>query len=441
MGAGTADAVWVETFAAGTYDGDEPGEVWTYTAGDLAEIVRNFAQLSSGPEPLHRVPVAVTHDGVEAYGWVTGCRVKGDVLLTRWADVDPGLAEAIKAGRFKKVSAEIKPEFQARDGRTFGQYLHRVAVLGADIPRVKGLADIPAEWFSDPRPGRRVERIFKFAEGATVPEPQEQKTVVAGAFGIPPELVEKLPDELLDEFVLAAAQKAAGVEPPADEPPAPEMAEGDRQAMIDELVNTFGMDPAEVEAMTDDELAALLEQKRAEGGEEMSEPTTPAPAPAAPKKVTYQFSEADFRREVRKALEAEARPLRREVRALTVAQRRNAAAAKEQHVRAFCEQMHREGRLSAADLDESDPKSLSVVQELMLLDDTQPVRTFSEGGRKVTLTALEMRKNAIRGQAPRRFAERVAVGAGGKPGDDPELAALRQKTRERYDRELGRGKN
>lgn len=169
----------VETFAAGEYAGDRPGELWRFGESDLASIVQNFQRLSSGSRPLHRVPVVVTHDGVQAYGWVRGARGRGELLHTDWQDVVPQLQAAVREGRLKKVSAEVRYDFKDRHGKVYpGPYLYRVAVLGHDVPRVKGLADLPREqWFSEPC--LTTERTFRFADDGGFVMADEVTPVVA----------------------------------------------------------------------------------------------------------------------------------------------------------------------------------------------------------------------------------------------------------------------
>jgi hypothetical protein len=174
-GVGDSDVIrGIETFAAGEYDGDADGEKWKYSDDDIATIARNFKTLSAGDKPVHRVPVAVTHDQIHSHGWVKAAAAKdhadgdaGALLTTDWEHVSPGLRRAIKDRSIRKVSAEIKTDFADRTGKVIapGPYLYRIVVLGADVPRVKGLEDIPAT-FADGKPGRRVERKFQFCGGA-----------------------------------------------------------------------------------------------------------------------------------------------------------------------------------------------------------------------------------------------------------------------------------
>lgn len=153
----------VETFAAGDYPGDRPGEIWSYTPEDVRTIARNFAALSEGENPEHAVPVVLTHDGVDAHGWVQAVKVKGDLLITDWRDVSDELRGRVRSKRLPKVSAEIQNDFTDRNGKVYpGPYLYRVAVIGADPPRVKGLKDIPATFADKPR--RRITRVFRFAD-------------------------------------------------------------------------------------------------------------------------------------------------------------------------------------------------------------------------------------------------------------------------------------
>jgi len=66
----------------------------------------------------------------------------GTKLLADFNDVPGIVAKLIEQGAYSKVSAEFYEDFTA-GGKLYGPVLRRVAMLGAEIPEVKTLADIP----------------------------------------------------------------------------------------------------------------------------------------------------------------------------------------------------------------------------------------------------------------------------------------------------------
>jgi hypothetical protein len=241
--------------------------------------------------------------------------------------------------------------------------------------------------------------------------------------------------------------------PPGPDPGAAPDAGGapDRDTMVAELA-ALGEDPAALDAMSDDDLAALYQERKGtamsehdddplpgEGEEEelLEEevppvpptPTPPAPAPArrpVPKQITrtVKFSERDYevmRGEVRRLVRAESEAFRKEAAALRQAERGRAEAERRGRVRAFCELQLKEGRVAPWEMDESDPRVPSLVERLLLLDARTPVRKFSEAG-KPPVTALDLEMRAIEARPARRYSEKVP-GGGGNAALTPEERA------------------
>lgn len=86
------------------------------------------------------VPITITHEKTgklkswASFGWVKGLKKKGSDMLAS-IEVLPELAGCIKAGLLKKRS--IGYRFVNGVAK-----LHHVAMLGADIPRIKGMEDM-----------------------------------------------------------------------------------------------------------------------------------------------------------------------------------------------------------------------------------------------------------------------------------------------------------
>jgi hypothetical protein len=435
----------IRTLRAGDHPGDEPGEVWTYSESDLAGIARTTALLLDAG--LHTPPVAATHDGVEALGWVSGVRSRGEFLVTDWRDVRPKLRLAILERRFENVSAEIKPEFLAPDGTRHGPYLFRVVVLGADVPRSKGTGLEGAVWHSDAGPpARRMQGVRPMADGAPANlEDQALESLKGKGLSDDTLAIVKKDEKLLS---LLVRDLTGGGAPPADAGGAAAMAlvdgvEMDRQAIVDELVNAFGHDPAELDGMSDDELAALLSQERAAGGgtAPMSEPNTPdatsvtgaagagkgenpAPAPSVPalEAAVEAVLERKFAEKI-KAIDRRLTATDRTAKAVQHNQRQASREAVRKRVYETCRGLQETGQVEPWEMDETNPGVLSLPQQLLLLDAERPLtRTFAEGGKAktVTRTALDEAIEALKKRPARKFSERVVRQADDRPAVSPE---------------------
>ena len=96
----------------------------------------------------HEAPLTLGHpsDNLPAYGWVKSLRATDDGrLMMRAGDVTPEFSEAVKAGRYKKRSASFYPPGAANNPAPGNWYLRHVAWLGAQVPAVRGLADVNFE--------------------------------------------------------------------------------------------------------------------------------------------------------------------------------------------------------------------------------------------------------------------------------------------------------
>jgi hypothetical protein len=123
-------------------------EVPDFTEDDLDKIVENFYSLQS---ELH-VPFVLGHQddaeilkksGLPAAGWASELKRKGKKLLVSALEVPTKLVDVIKKGAYKFPSVEIYKDY-VKDGKSLGPVLRRIAILGADIPRIKTLQDISA---------------------------------------------------------------------------------------------------------------------------------------------------------------------------------------------------------------------------------------------------------------------------------------------------------
>ena len=123
----------IEIFAAGQYPQG------TYTEDTLKAIAGSY------DPSYHEAPSYVDHPDAAgnrsakgaACGWIDKVYVRGQKLLADIKQVPDAFIELLKGGRLKKRSVEIYPDLNGK-----GPYLRALAWLGADVPQVKGLADV-----------------------------------------------------------------------------------------------------------------------------------------------------------------------------------------------------------------------------------------------------------------------------------------------------------
>lgn len=88
-----------------------------------------------------KAPLVLGHpqDGAPAYGWVERLSVEDGNLYGEIGEVATGLAEAVKAGRYRNVSISWWPKGHENSPAQDRAALRHVGVLGAQVPVVKGL--------------------------------------------------------------------------------------------------------------------------------------------------------------------------------------------------------------------------------------------------------------------------------------------------------------
>jgi hypothetical protein len=447
----------------------------------------------------------LSNTGIPAAGYVVGLRRKGRKLHADLSQIFPDIARLIEAGAYKHVSAEIYPKDRPPEGvPAVGCMLRRVALLGGQLPHIKSLSDLPppgkesmipdvpvfeaGPWqgeyysladlddmvvnfnrFSQParrfaeyvrlasprlgqlHPTRRVwqntSRTWAcFSEVRQMADSTLRDAAVGAIKASHPDLSDDFLASLSDEqlAMLAAADTTGGASGGGEgEQQMQDMPS--REQMIADLV-ALGEDQAALEAMTDEDLMRLWQEKK---GATMAEPnraSTAVPAPLevddeleprgaalprrAPKKVTttQQFSEADLERIVTRVADRIVAPLRQDV-----ARRRSVEQAKEREalhglIRAFSERMVKEGHASPAEMEiGKDGKPIGPQAKALFAADA--VKKFSEGK-----TALQLQMEAIEARPVRKFGELV---------QDPVKQAANQMSQERRDYLLsltGRGK-
>ena len=308
----------VDLFASGHYRGKD------YTVADLEEMAANFDKL--GPKGLKLLdpPACLGHEETQAYldrtdlpaaGWVRRLRVvkyhehatgqeeavlKGDIV-----GVPKSIANRIRSRQYRKVSAEVYSDFTDDFGKSYGKALRRVAFLGAEVPQVKRIGDLPMpepDRFSEPRSTRlRPSHVHAagdvvcfFSEVVTMGDdmkpPGRQERIeailaVTPALGMP--TLEGMTDDQLSDFAKNLPPTAPTMPnnpttpypadpamdpmttmPPAGAPPmgaVPMGGELSREEMIAEL-SALGQDPTALQGMADADLANLFAQMSQGGG-------------------------------------------------------------------------------------------------------------------------------------------------------------------------------
>lgn len=151
----TVDLKNIEILAVGKWKSNS-GDV-TFKQDDLDEIVSAFDELTGNPELNYEPPAKLGHDdgqkllqkdGYPAAGWITKLSRAGDKLIADLKDIPGKIAAIIKAGGYKKVSAEVYSDYEI-GGKKYPKVLKAISFLGGDIPAVKTIQDIVAQYASD----------------------------------------------------------------------------------------------------------------------------------------------------------------------------------------------------------------------------------------------------------------------------------------------------
>jgi hypothetical protein len=123
-------------FRIGTHV-DMGGNERTFTADDLAKTA---AAYHAG---IHEAPVVVGHPATDdpAWAWVESLEARGGTLWATTKQVDPGFADLVRNGRYKKISSAFYTPTHPANPKPGIFYLRHVGFLGAQPPAVKGMPD------------------------------------------------------------------------------------------------------------------------------------------------------------------------------------------------------------------------------------------------------------------------------------------------------------
>ncbi len=118
---------WIDVFRAGTHT-DSQGNVSTFTTADLDQIVANH--------PLGPAPAVIGHPkhNAPAYAWVEEVKRDGDLLFTKFKDVNADFDAGVASGAYRNRSVSLVKD------PVHGFRLRHVGWLGAMAPAIPGLS-------------------------------------------------------------------------------------------------------------------------------------------------------------------------------------------------------------------------------------------------------------------------------------------------------------
>ena len=129
----------IEVFRPGTFTPMQ-GAAQTYSAADLRAVADAY-DFEAAP-----VPVVVGHPTTDApaYGWVRSFEFDAvkDRLFANVGEIDPAFSDAVKAGRYKKVSMCFFPPTASANPVPGTWYPKHVGFLGGAAPAVAGLKNV-----------------------------------------------------------------------------------------------------------------------------------------------------------------------------------------------------------------------------------------------------------------------------------------------------------
>lgn len=160
------------------------------TTLDFSEDVLRAAAAAYDPA-VHEAPIVVGHpkDNAPAYGWVSGLEYAEGNLDALPAQVDEAFAEAVKAGRYKKVSASFYTPESPANPKPGTYYLRHVGFLGAQPPAIKGLKAVN---FVEAEEG-----VVEFGEWETASFMRRMREWIIGKFGLE-EADQAIPSHLVE---------------------------------------------------------------------------------------------------------------------------------------------------------------------------------------------------------------------------------------------------
>lgn len=137
--------LWVQAFKTGTHK-DMLGRTDTFTEADLDTMVSAFSE--TFPALMPPVVLGGKHEeslGI-APGWVTALERRGQKLMAK-VKLAPPVYDAVKKELYKTLSPRIDWNKEV-EGKRHEKVLTHLALLGKDLPAVKGMDDLQT-YFSE----------------------------------------------------------------------------------------------------------------------------------------------------------------------------------------------------------------------------------------------------------------------------------------------------
>lgn len=129
----------IEVFRPGTFK-PMAGNSITYSAADLRAVADAYDPATAP------APIVVGHPDTDApaFGWVESFDYDSDAerLYANLHEIEPEFAEAVKGGRYKKVSMAFFSPDQSHNPQPGTWYPKHVGFLGAAAPAVSGLKNV-----------------------------------------------------------------------------------------------------------------------------------------------------------------------------------------------------------------------------------------------------------------------------------------------------------
>lgn len=175
----------VEIFSVGTWKGSRKVEITSQTLDNMVTAFNALAPISGLRPPLkmgHTEEQKFLNGqkgGGPALGWVERIWREGDKVLADFKDVPDSILDLVNRKLYNHVSIEMFPSYEY-DGNKFENVLAAVALLGAELPAVKGLKELSASLY-DEAEGERVEFTEKEDEEPMANFTQEQVDALTAA--------------------------------------------------------------------------------------------------------------------------------------------------------------------------------------------------------------------------------------------------------------------
>jgi len=202
----------VEIFATGRHRGSSEVVI---SEPDLEAMVESFQALGNqdGFKPVLKLGHSETqtffgnNKGAPNLGFVETIWKEGEKILANFSNVPDAVVDMIRNGRYNSVSIEMFPRAEY-GGKVFSNVLTAVALLGAELPAVKGLKSLAASLF-DEMEGEKISLITCEEKDMPATYSKEQLDELVAA------AVAKAKDEAVAEFeakVTSLEEKVAKAE-------------------------------------------------------------------------------------------------------------------------------------------------------------------------------------------------------------------------------------